>query len=84
MFNYYLELDNLMSKLFPSYLCFQTAFGSHSLCKSDKEYTIKFTNIVSSVVTKVHLIEPSGEIPTQFSIRRAPKKIMKDHLDVIT
>jgi hypothetical protein len=27
---------------------------------------------------------PSGETPTQFLIWRAPKKITKDHLDVIT
>jgi hypothetical protein len=30
---------------------------------------------------KVVLIEPSGEIPTQFLIRRAPRESRKDHLD---
>jgi hypothetical protein len=30
------------------------------------------------------MLESSGETPTPFPIRRAPKKITKDHLDVIT
>lgn len=55
MLNYCLDPDNLILKLFSTCLCFQTLFGSHSLCinrcKTDKEYTAKFIHIVSSVVS---------------------------------
>jgi hypothetical protein len=51
---------------------------------SSRDYGWPLSLFLTSLFLPAVLIEPSRETPTHFPIRRAPKKITKDHLDVIT